>query len=132
MTDAIDARIRAILNATTPLAVLGLQRTASSADIRKRYLDYSRIIHPDRCAHKDAQAACQRVNASYQALSDAPRPAPSAAWEPSAATAAPRWNAEPAAATAAAHKAWDAPQRPTASAAWDPPRQPSVARREVL
>ena len=40
-------------------AVLGVPGTASAADVKKRYMRLSLLIHPDKCGHRDAHEAFQ-------------------------------------------------------------------------
>lgn len=49
--------------------MLGLSRSASSADIRRAYLSRSKICHPDRNKHEKANEAFQRLGNAYQTLS---------------------------------------------------------------
>ena len=43
-------------------AVLGVEPSASSAEIKKRYWRLSLLIHPDKCAHPRANDAFQAVS----------------------------------------------------------------------
>lgn len=42
--------------------VLGVQPTATSAEIKKQYWRLSLLIHPDKCAHPRANDAFQAVS----------------------------------------------------------------------
>ncbi|KAF5833587.1 hypothetical protein DUNSADRAFT_10038 [Dunaliella salina] len=54
-------------------SVLGVATDASATDIKRRYMQLSLQIHPDKCLHKDAHAAFQAVSAAAKLLQDAGR-----------------------------------------------------------
>jgi curved DNA-binding protein len=52
-------------------AILGLERGASDADIKKAYRKLARKYHPDVSKEKNAEERFKEVNEAYQTLSDA-------------------------------------------------------------
>ena len=50
--------------------VLGLQKDASEADIKKAYRQLSKKYHPDINKAPDAEAKFKEVNEAYETLSD--------------------------------------------------------------
>jgi len=54
-------------------AVLGVERTASQADIKRSYRKLARKYHPDVSKEADAEARFKDVAEAYEALSDAQR-----------------------------------------------------------
>lgn len=51
--------------------VLGVDKTASPADIKKAYRKLVRQYHPDVSTHKDADAKTKEINEAYDVLGDA-------------------------------------------------------------
>jgi curved DNA-binding protein len=51
--------------------VLGVERSASAADIKKAYRKLVRQYHPDVSKHKDADARTKEINEAYDVLGDA-------------------------------------------------------------
>nr|WP_314546781.1 DnaJ C-terminal domain-containing protein [uncultured Massilia sp.] len=51
--------------------VLGVDKTASQADIKKAYRKLVRQYHPDVSTHKDADAKTKEINEAYDVLGDA-------------------------------------------------------------
>ncbi|MFK3738480.1 DnaJ C-terminal domain-containing protein [Massilia sp. TN1-12] len=51
--------------------VLGVDKTASQADIKKAYRKLVRQYHPDVSTHKDADAKTKELNEAYDVLGDA-------------------------------------------------------------
>ena len=56
-----------------PYKVLGVNRRASSQDIRKAYKQLAKEWHPDKNDSPDAQNKFVDINAAYELLSDAER-----------------------------------------------------------
>lgn len=50
--------------------VLGLNRNCSDSEVRRRFHDLSREVHPDRNSDHRATQAFQRINTAYQELRD--------------------------------------------------------------
>ncbi|KNE65152.1 hypothetical protein AMAG_10805 [Allomyces macrogynus ATCC 38327] len=64
-----DQVIGAILRATSYYAALGVPRTATTAEIRRAYLDKSRYCHPDKHADRPrATEAFQKLSSAYSTL----------------------------------------------------------------
>ncbi|KAJ3362414.1 hypothetical protein GGF32_006060 [Allomyces javanicus] len=64
-----DQVIDAILRATSYYAALGVTRTATTAEIRRAYLDKSRYCHPDKHADRPrATEAFQKLISAYSTL----------------------------------------------------------------
>ncbi|KAJ3373818.1 hypothetical protein GGF31_008703 [Allomyces arbusculus] len=64
-----DQVIDAILRATSYYAALGVPRTATTAEIRRAYLDKSRYCHPDKHADRPrATEAFQKLISAYSTL----------------------------------------------------------------
>ena len=53
-----------------PLQCLGLERGASRATIRKRFLALSRRLHPDKCDHPRGREAFELVVQVFQELGE--------------------------------------------------------------
>ncbi len=51
--------------------ILGVERTASAADIKKAYRKLVRQYHPDVSKHKDATEKTKEINEAYEVLGDA-------------------------------------------------------------
>ena len=49
-------------------AVLGLEPSTAVAEVKKRYMRLSLLIHPDKCGHKNAHEAFQAVNLAAKVL----------------------------------------------------------------
>ena len=57
--------------ARDPYSVLGLERTASSDDIKKAYRRLSKEWHPDKHkGDKDAETKFKEINEAYETLND--------------------------------------------------------------
>ena len=52
-----ESEIRRILGSKSHYSVLDLQPTASCDDVRKSYLQKSKLVHPDKTTHTDAKEA---------------------------------------------------------------------------
>ena len=52
-------------------AILGVTSSATSLEVKRRYMRLSLLIHPDKCSHKDAHEAFQLVSKSAKLLQDA-------------------------------------------------------------
>lgn len=50
--------------------VLGVDTSTPSAEVKKRYMRLSLLIHPDKCKHKDAHEAFQAVAKAAKTLQD--------------------------------------------------------------
>ena len=50
--------------------VLGVDRTASSEEIRKAFRDLARRHHPDVSKESDAEARFKQINEAYEVLGD--------------------------------------------------------------
>lgn len=59
--------------------ILGVDRSASEADIKKAFRKLAHKYHPDVSKEKDAEAKFKDVNEAYQTLSD---PEKKAAYDP--------------------------------------------------
>jgi curved DNA-binding protein CbpA len=67
----INEVLQRIIASKNHYEVLGLERDASSVEIRKSYLNLSRRVHPDKCENRElATEAQKKVNEAYQILSD--------------------------------------------------------------
>jgi len=53
---------------TDPYQVLGLEKTATEEEVKKRYLDMVRVVHPDTATVKGTERLCQFVNEAYQQI----------------------------------------------------------------
>ncbi|GAX78794.1 hypothetical protein CEUSTIGMA_g6231.t1 [Chlamydomonas eustigma] len=51
-------------------SVLGVPSTATSAEVKRRYMRLSLLIHPDKCQHADAHEAFQAVSKAAKVLQD--------------------------------------------------------------
>ena len=51
-----------------PYRVLGLERTASDADVKGRYRDLVKLLHPDTATTSGTGCLFQMVNAAYQLI----------------------------------------------------------------
>ena len=51
-----------------PYRVLGLERTASDADVKGRYRDLVKLLHPDTAQAPGTGCLFQMVNAAYQLI----------------------------------------------------------------
>ena len=49
-------------------ALMGLEPDARGADVKKRYMRLSLLIHPDKCSHPQAQRAFQAVSKASKQL----------------------------------------------------------------
>jgi curved DNA-binding protein CbpA len=47
---------------------MGLEPDARGADVKKRYMRLSLLIHPDKCSHPQAQRAFQAVSKASKQL----------------------------------------------------------------
>uniref|UniRef100_A0A7S3R7C5 J domain-containing protein n=1 Tax=Dunaliella tertiolecta TaxID=3047 RepID=A0A7S3R7C5_DUNTE len=54
-------------------SVLGVAPDVSASEVKRRYMQLSLQIHPDKCLHKDAHAAFQAVSGAAKLLQDAGR-----------------------------------------------------------
>uniref|UniRef100_A0A7S3K6Y9 J domain-containing protein n=1 Tax=Aureoumbra lagunensis TaxID=44058 RepID=A0A7S3K6Y9_9STRA len=68
MVDAQAETIDKIFAASSMYEVLDVSPNASAAEIRKKYLKRSVMVHPDRCSDPRATAAFQRVSEAYDTL----------------------------------------------------------------
>ena len=66
--DQLVARVLAHQSRADYYGVLGLQRGAAAAAMRKRYLALALRLHPDQARHKDAQKAFTAVHAAFRIL----------------------------------------------------------------
>lgn len=53
-----------------PYSVLGVDRSASAKDIKKKYYELAKKFHPDVNKEKDADKKFQEIQSSYEILSD--------------------------------------------------------------
>ena len=53
-------------------AVMGLEPDAKGADVKRRYMRLSLLIHPDKCSHPQAQHAFQAVSKASKELQVCP------------------------------------------------------------
>ena len=53
---------------TDPYQVLGLETIATEEEVKKRYLDLVRVVHPDTATVKGTEHLCQLVNEAYQQI----------------------------------------------------------------
>ena len=53
-----------------PYDILEVPTTASSSEIKKRYLQISLKVHPDKCSHPDAPKAFQAISSAAKELQD--------------------------------------------------------------
>jgi hypothetical protein len=67
-TDASEL-ISNILSSEDYYEILGLDRTASESDIKKRYRTIARTIHPDKCSLENCEDAFKKVGTAYKCLS---------------------------------------------------------------
>jgi curved DNA-binding protein CbpA len=51
-------------------AILGVDSSAATGEVKKRYMRLSLLIHPDKCSHKDAHEAFQLVSKAAKLLQD--------------------------------------------------------------
>ena len=51
-------------------AVLGVTASATSAEVKKKYMRLSLLIHPDKCSHRDAHEAFQAIAKAAKTLQD--------------------------------------------------------------
>jgi len=49
---------------------MGLERTASSEEIKKRFRKLSLLLHPDKCTLPGAEESFKAINQAYTVLSD--------------------------------------------------------------
>ncbi len=97
-----------------PYACLGLPPGSPAADIKRRYRQLAKEVHPDRHAGVDAEGTLRALNAAYELLSD---PARKAAYDKAA--------LDKAAQDKAAHEA----ARQARRAGFVPSRSPSARSR---
>ena len=62
--------ITSILSSKNLYAVLNLEPNCTAEDIKRSYRKIAVLVHPDRCKHKKATEAFQRVSHAYQTLSN--------------------------------------------------------------
>ena len=55
-------------------AIMGLEPDAKGADVKRRYMRLSLLIHPDKCSHPQAQHAFQAVSKASKVLQACPEP----------------------------------------------------------
>ncbi|OHT06778.1 hypothetical protein TRFO_05468 [Tritrichomonas foetus] len=65
-----DELIQQILAAKNYYEILNVSSDCSSNEIKKNYRKLAIQVHPDRCQHKRATEAFQRISHAYQILSD--------------------------------------------------------------
>lgn len=53
---------------------MGLEPDAKGADVKRRYMRLSLLIHPDKCSHPQAQHAFQAVSKASKLLQACPNP----------------------------------------------------------
>jgi DnaJ-domain-containing protein 1 len=53
---------------TDPYQVLSLEKTATEEEVKKRYLDLVRVVHPDTATVKGTERLCQFVNEAYRQI----------------------------------------------------------------
>ena len=53
-------------------AVMGLEPDVKGADVKRRYMRLSLLIHPDKCSHPQAQHAFQAVSKASKELQACP------------------------------------------------------------
>jgi DnaJ homolog subfamily B member 12 len=67
------AVVRRVTSATDHYSVLGLEKTATDADIRKSFRKLALALHPDKNVASGAEDAFKKVSTASQVLSDADR-----------------------------------------------------------
>ena len=68
---AAESEIRRIKNEKDYYKILSLERTATEAEIKKRYRKLALQLHPDKCTATGAEEAFKRISAAYACLSEA-------------------------------------------------------------
>eukprot|EP00966_Prymnesium_polylepis_P295435 6822267-Prymnesium_polylepis.1 len=67
----VDTEVRRVLKAPDFYAALGVARfCVPDADVHKRFLRLSRMLHPDKSGARRTEDACKRVNEAYTTLKD--------------------------------------------------------------
>jgi len=51
-----------------PYQILGLEKTATDGEVRKRYRKLARLLHPDTAESEGTNRLCQVVNEAYQQI----------------------------------------------------------------
>jgi len=51
-----------------PYQILGLDKTATDEEVRKRYRKLARLLHPDTAESEGTKRLCQVVNEAYQQI----------------------------------------------------------------
>ena len=59
--------IERLLSASCPAAALGLEMPVDAVDVRKRFRDLSKLVHPDKCTDERATAAFQALQRHFEA-----------------------------------------------------------------
>jgi DnaJ-domain-containing protein 1 len=60
--------VKGVLAAGSAWEVLQLKKGAGAADVKRRYKELARKLHPDKCSIEGATAAFQKVQEAYSEL----------------------------------------------------------------
>ena len=63
----LEATVRHVLRfRANPRKCLGVTASARAEEVRKRFLQLSKLVHPDKASHPDAMEAFRCVQAAYE------------------------------------------------------------------